>query len=50
MGTGKRQRPLSKGGRPMVRTGRLTLWAHAISLLSLNYSNRLNIKKSKWVP
>jgi hypothetical protein len=50
MGVGKRMQPLSEGGRPVVRTGRLTLRAHAVSLLSLNYPNRLNFKKSKWVP
>jgi hypothetical protein len=33
----------------VVRTGRLTLGAHMVSLLSPNYPNWLNFKKSKWV-
>jgi hypothetical protein len=31
-------------GRPVVWTGRLTLGAHTVSLLSPNYPNRLNLK------
>jgi hypothetical protein len=42
-----RQRwPLSEGGRrgrPMVQTRRLTLGAHAVSLLSPNYPNQLKV-------
>jgi hypothetical protein len=49
VGVGKWWWLMSEGGRPVVRTGRLTLGAHEVSLLSPNYLNRLNIKKSKWV-